>query len=539
MTKLRDYQVEAYEDVLRLWAEGYRSVLLHLATGLGKTTVMAAIHAEARKRRERVLVIAHLFELLENASNTFKDFNQHDVHYFEKGIDHFVPSSAINNGSVNMVFAMTQSLHKDRRLDKYPADYFQKIFIDETHRATAETYRKIINHFPGAQILGVTATPKRADKVGLKAVFDIDSKCSMSVTEGIGMGWLVPFRPTSYKVESLDYSGIKAKGDFTDEQIEEALARNGYKALHEIAAGLRDQAADLQTIVFLSGVESARELARIMRDEYNEPVDFVCGETDSTTRRNIIESYRKGETKRIVNVGVLTEGVDLPNTQCVAIGRITRSEGRYLQMAGRGTRPFPGGIVDLYASPQDRVNSIAASIKPECLLLDFKGNMGRIRPAIDGRDLLAGLMPHKSYNGMQKPDDATVIEIGKRPGNERLTIEELRQMAADELFVSMINRDDRFCGIAMVKRAEIKQYNDLFGLPFQPKENGKSKPKPPLPKHLVAYPEQRAKIISLHERLGKEPPATDVLLSTSRKKAQVVIGKLLTELGARNAVERR
>lgn len=534
MITLRDYQQEAVDDVWRLWDGGYRSVLLHLATGLGKTVVLAEVHRQLRLRNARVLVVAHLFELLENASQKFKEMNPHDEHFFEKGMEHFVPSSSINQGNANVVLAMTQSLHKDRRLHKYPSDYFDYIFIDETHRATADTYRKILDHFPGAKVLGVTATPKRADKVGLKLIFDVVSSCSMSVTEGIGMGWLVPFRPTSYTVESLDYSDLSGKGDFTDEQIEEKLTSNGYKALHEIAAGLQDQAKDLQTIVFLSGVDSARELARIMRDEYGEAVDFVCGDTDQSTRRAIIESYREGRTRRIINVGVLTEGVDLPNTQCVAIGRITRSEGRYLQMAGRGTRPFPGGVVDLYDSPEDRVNAIAASVKRECLLLDFKGNMGRVRPAIDGKDLLAGLMPHKPYGGREKPTDEAVRRIGDSEEGKGKTIEELRQMAADELFVQMINRDRKFSVQARVASAEIRQYDDLFGLPAQPtpKSNGR-KPKEPLPQEVRALPDQRAKIIALHERLGMPPPKTDELLSTSRKKARFIIGRLLQRMGIR------
>lgn len=527
--KLRDYQKEAVDDVLRKWQLGFRGVLLHLATGLGKTVCMGAIHDEIRKQHGRVLVIAHLGELLDGASNTFKDFRD-DRHWWERNVD-YVPSPAILHREPEIVFAMVQSLH--RRLDKYPSDYFTHIFIDETHRAPAETYRRILDHFHAAKLLGVTATPKRADKVGLKCIFDVSSDCSMSVPQGIGLGWLVPFRTTEYYVKSLDYSQCKTKKDFTDEEIEKALAANGRKPLYEIAAGLKEQADGLQSIVFVAGVDNARELSRIMRYEYGEPTDFVCGTTEEAVRKDIIARYRSGECRRIINVGVLTEGVDLPNTQCVAIARITRSEGRYLQMAGRGTRPYPSGLVDQYSSPEDRVSAILASQKSECLLLDFKGNMGRVRPALSGRDLLSGLLPHKNYHGGPKPSAKDVARVAAEPGNEKLSIEELRQRASDEMFIQEINtRDDMIVVPPTVGESEIRQYKDLFGVPWRPEPKREVKPKQ-LPRHQLAPIEVRNKIIYLHERLGLPPPRTDYLLNLNKSKGKRAVKNLLIEIGKR------
>lgn len=531
MIKLRDYQEEAVADVLQLWNAGYRGVLLHLATGTGKTVVMGAVHDAIRQKGGRILVIAHLGELLDGASNTFKLFNDKDVHHWERN-EQYVPSPAISYGAPAIVFGMVQSLH--RRLDKYPSDYFTHIFIDETHRAPADTYRRILDHFHTAKLLGVTATPKRADKVGLGCVFDQSSQCSMSVPQGIGLGWLVPFRTADYEVQSLDYSDCKTKGDFTDAQIEDRLLSNGKKPLYEIAAGLKEQADGLQTIVFVSGVESAKVLAGIMRHEYNEPCDFVHGKTDAQVRKDIIARYRSGECRRIINVGVLTEGVDLPNTQCVAIARITRSEGRYLQMAGRGARPYPGGLVDRYHTPEDRVNAILASQKPECLLLDFRGNMGRVRPAICGRDLLSGLLPHKSYGGQPTPSVAAVAAVAAEPGNEKLSLDELRQLASDALFIQQINERDEYMIVPpKVGKAVIRQHNDLFGLPWMP---GQKRPKPKqLARHELAPIEIRNKIINLHRRLGLPEPATDYLLNLNRAKGKKAVRNLLVEIGKQNS----
>jgi superfamily II DNA or RNA helicase len=528
--KLRDYQQEAVDDILRQWRLGYQGVLLPFATGLGKTMCMAAVHHRLRLERSRILVLAHLGELLTGASETFKLWNPHDSHHWERNIE-YVPAGEINQRGPQIVFAMVQSI--SRRLQKYPRDYFDYIFIDETHRGVAPSYLSVIDHFTAAKRLGVTATPKRADKIGLGAIFDTTSECRMTVTQGIGLGWLVPFRPTSYYVKSLDYSQCKGKGDFKSEDIERALTANGLKPLYEIAAGLKEQADGLQTIVFVSGVDSARELARIMRDEYGESADFICGDTEPEARKDILARYRSGECQRLVNVGVLTEGVDLPSTQCVAIARITRSESLYLQMAGRGTRPYPSGLVDAYDTPEDRVNAILASVKPECLLIDFKGNMGRVRPSIDGRDLLAGLLPHKNYNGQPTPNAADVKKVAEEEGNEKLSIEDLRQLASDELFIQEINSKAEYVVAPKIKEAEIRQFNNLFGLPYLP-EIRKPGPKKaePLPPQQRAYIEDRNKIIWLHERVGLPPPETNYLLSLSKKKAKVVIGKLLQRMNA-------
>jgi superfamily II DNA or RNA helicase len=521
---LRDYQEEAEKDVWSLWMRGYRAVLLHFATGLGKTVVMGAICRKARAQHERCLVIAHLRELLDGASETFKVFDPHSRHYFERGVE-FVPTADIRREKTDVVFAMVQSIH--RRLKKYPRNYFHKIFIDETHRSAAKTYRKIIDHFSDAQIVGVTATPKRADKIALGTIFDAASDCQMSVTQGIALGWLTPFRPVSYNVKSLDYSDLDLTGskDFTSEQIERALQRNGCKPLYEIAAGLQDFAKHKQSIVFVAGIGPAQVLSRILREDYNESVDFIYGGTDYDSRKSILDGYRNGRIKRIVNVGVLTEGVDLPNTQCVAIARITRSEGRYLQMAGRGTRPFPGGIVDGYDNAYDRCNAIAASVKPDCLLLDFKGNMGRVDLAIDGMELLAGIMPHADYYGMPRAPEDAVVSVGRREENNGKTIDEIRQIASDELLLDEILSKNRLRVRANVKEAEWQEYRNLFGLPTLPDKPEKKVEY--LPVEVRADPETRAKIISLRERVGMPPPTTEYLLTLAKDKARKVLADLV------------
>lgn len=520
--KLRDYQLEASEDIEQKHGNGYRGVLLPFATGLGKTVVMGDLYARRRKRGRRVLFMAHLRELLDGASATFGNFWNGDTHFFERG-EEYVPSTDIRSGRVNTVFAMVQSLRG--RLEKYPTDYFDDIFIDETHHSVAKTYMSITNHFKDAKITGVTATPKRADKLGLKAIFDSTSDCKMSVTDGIALGWLAPLRPVSYKVESLDYSDVTMNngGDYNQNQIEAALQRNGCKPLHEIAAGLQDMAKDLQSIVFVSGVGSAQVLAKIMREDYNEPVDFIYGGTDYEARASIIERYRRGDIKRIINVGVLTEGVDLPNTRCVAIARITRSEGRYLQMAGRGTRPYPPGIVDLYSDPRDRCNAIAASLKPDCLLLDFKGNMGRVKPCIDGVDLLAGLLPHYDYGERPRPSKEDVMAAGAKPENNGKTIDELRQAASDDLFLDLLIKN--FSVKASVKLAEVTEHAGLFGAAHLPED--REKVYQPLPEAIRADSDQRAQIIWLRKKVGMPPPTTEYLMTTSRTKALRVIADLI------------
>lgn len=282
-----------------------------------------------------------------------------------------------------------------RRMERFDPFDFGLVIVDEGHHATAKSYRTVLNHYrqnPNLKVLLVTATPRRADGVGLHNVCD-SVAYEMDLREAIGEGWLCPIRQRFVTVHSLDLSkvGTKAGGDLADGDLERAFLGDNEKEeearLHEIAKPCVDQANGQPLLVFASGCEHAEKLTGAFM-AYGVRAELVLGRTDKEERRRIVNRYKSGETQVLIGVGVFTEGFDAPGTAVVGIARPTKSESLYLQMIGRATRPL-AGIVDGLMDAESRRASIAASGKPHCVVLDFVGNSGRHK-LISVADVLAG-----------------------------------------------------------------------------------------------------------------------------------------------------
>ncbi len=539
--QLRWYQKEAVAAVHQAWKEGDRATLVHMATGLGKTVVMAKVISDIRNDGARVLFLAHLSELLDGtdgkggALGAIQSYRRWDRYHFERNVEK-VTDYEIATGKPDVVLAMVQSLHG--RLGRYPPDFFSHIVIDEGHHAAALTYRKIMDHFAGAKIATVTATPERADKIGLEFMFGAKPCYTMDITDGIADGWLVEPSPKSVRVESLDWSGLKEKGEWTDGEIE--TVTNNDKTIHEIAAGLVDQAPKLSTIVFMPGVESAHRLAAYLRKGYQEAADVVDKDTDPLVRRDILERFKRGDLLRLVNIGCFTEGFDAPIIRCVAVCRPTRHVSKYLQMIGRGTRPYPPRLVDEVAERADRMQAIADSAKPNVLLLDFEGNLAneQLRP-VRGRDVMRGKLPHGDYGGLEQPSEANVALVDERFGDS-LSIHEVRQRAADEQYLKDLLEGKIFKAAAKAKHLDVQDFASFFTIPppkrptnFKTYEDKVRERKQREEREALfggdpntATPAQIRYIYVLHKMLGKQPPADGAFWNLTKKKA----GKWINDL---------
>lgn len=272
---------------------------------------------------------------------------------------------------------------------------FGALIIDESHHASATSYRRIIKHFtsgnPDLRVLGVTATPKRADGVGLHNVFD-SVAYEMDLLTGINEGWLCPIRQRFVECEHLDISGVGTKkgGELADGDLERAfleLTTDEEKMLHEIVYPTLKEANGGQVLFFAPGVKSAQHFTACF-NAHGATAELVIGTTDKDERKRIVERYKNKETQVLVNVGVATEGFDAPGTEVVANARPLKSEGLYLQIIGRVTRPLPG-VVDGPETAAERRAAIAASAKPFGIVLDFVGNSGRHK-LVSVADCLAG-----------------------------------------------------------------------------------------------------------------------------------------------------
>lgn len=339
---------------------------------------------------KRILVLAHREELIYQAVQ----------HARNAGLTAGMEMERHRARDEDVVVSTVQTLNACRRgvprMQKFDPFEFGLVITDEAHHATAHSYRTVYYHFaqnPQLRFLGVTATPIRADGVGLHNVFESVSY-QMELRDAIELGWLCPIRQSFVAVESLDLSKVRTKmgGDLRDGDLERAFLGNGdideEEMLHRIAKPTIDLAAGQPGIIFAAGCEHAEKLTAAFNAYEGVYAEVILGETDSEIRRGVVKRFREGETQFLVNVGVATEGFDAPAATVVAIARPTKSVSLYMQMIGRGTRPLPG-VVDGPPTPEERRAAIANSAKPICHVLDFVGNSGEHK-LVSVADVLAG-----------------------------------------------------------------------------------------------------------------------------------------------------
>lgn len=212
---MRPYQQAGREKIHSEWDAGRRSTLLVLPTGTGKTIVMAAVAEDQVLAGQRVLILAHRGELLDQASD--KILNATGLRCaVEKAEQSCLDSYyRITVGSV-------QSLMRPKRLDQFPPDYFGAIFIDEAHHAITDGYRRILDHFPGAHVLGVTATPDRGDMRNLGEVFDslaYEYKLTQAIRDGYLCKIMAQTLPLKLDISTVGMSG----GDYAVQGLGTAL----------------------------------------------------------------------------------------------------------------------------------------------------------------------------------------------------------------------------------------------------------------------------------------------------------------------------
>ena len=330
---LRPYQERALDAIDAAFAE-VRSALIVMATGTGKTIVMSALADRELRRAGRVLILAHRGELIQQAADKLEKATG-----IAAGIEKakLTSDTDAETPPYMVVVGSVQSMCRPARLKRFAPDDFSLVMIDECHHALADTYRSVIDHFSGARLLGVTATPDRGDLRSLGSVFE-KIAFEYSIVEAIKDGYLSPIRAQTVPLK-IDITGVaKQNGDYQASGLGDALA----PYLHQICVEIQQRAADRKTVVFTPLIAtSLRMLEEFKRLGMSDRVREVNGESaDRAETLMWFDDAPKGCV--ILNSMLLTEGWDSPSADCVCVLRATRSRGLYVQMVGRGTRLAPG-----------------------------------------------------------------------------------------------------------------------------------------------------------------------------------------------------
>ena len=403
MINLRPHQSAARDRVLAEYRAGRRSTLVAACVGSGKTYLAAALFQVAKRPG---LFFVHTRALVEQTAKEFETFG------LETGIE--MADQKRGAALPKVTVASVQSISK--RLDDYPADGFGLVVSDECHRVLGKSHMRIVNHFQSARILGLSGTPTRTDGRPLGQVFEsvafeypIATAIADSNTERLAgrPGWLCPIRMRTILVEDLTLANVRMKGrhDYDPDDLAKQLCVES--ALHAVADPLLRLAGERPTIAFACNVAHARGLEEVMNRYRPGCALAVAGEDKDADER--IRCYRRGEVQFLINVALLVEGFDAPETACIAIARPTQSQSLLIQALGRGLRVSPG--------------------KVDCLALDFTG-------ADDAPDLCS---PADALGGSLDP---AVTRVLRKKAVDGDLVDLAAEIAAASQFVAEAVRND-------------------------------------------------------------------------------------------------
>lgn len=324
---LRPYQQQARDRIHAEWEAGRTRTLLVLPTGTGKTIVFASVAADQVRAGDRVLILAHRGELLEQAADKLQR-STGLVSAVEKA------ESTCLDSWFRVVVGSVQTLQRTARLERFPQDYFGTIIIDEAHHAITDGYRRILDYFDRAKVLGVTATPDRGDMRNLGEVFD-SLAFEYKLTDAIKEGYLCKIMAQTIPLK-LDITDVGfTSGDYSLGQLGTAL--DPY--LEQIAAEMAQRCRDRKTVVFLPLIKTSQKF-RDLLNAHGFRAAEVNGQSDD--RKQVLTDFEADKYNVLCNSMLLTEGWDCPSVDCVVVLRPTKVRSLYSQMVGRGTRLSPG-----------------------------------------------------------------------------------------------------------------------------------------------------------------------------------------------------
>jgi superfamily II DNA or RNA helicase len=349
--KLFDYQEELVEGAIACWRQGYRRIAMVMATGGGKTPTFSRLAGMCAESGRGVLVLAHRTELIDQAIDKLEQVNPGIRIGRLQGTKKEYRAPVVVGSVATAATATTLALLRARQ--------WGLIIVDETHHIVAETYMRILRELgafepDGPLVLGVTATLGRADRKALGDVFEAVIEPQIGLLDLIRRGRLVRPRGIRVRIADLDLSRVKTvAGDLGQRQL--GAAMSAAMAPARLIEAWTEHAKGRPTMAFMPSIDISKEVVEAFRAAGVAAV-HLDGTTPDDVREKALDDFRAGRITLISNVGLFTEGTDLPIIECVIL-KMTTSGLLYQQMVGRGLRLYPG--------------------KKDCVILDPTGVTGR------------------------------------------------------------------------------------------------------------------------------------------------------------------
>lgn len=292
----------------------------------GKTICFAFI-AEHWRVAGRILVLAHREELLDQAADKIASSTS-----LSTGIEQ--ADRRVREPLPDVVIASVQTLLSPKRRAAFAPNAFDLVIVDEAHHGTASSYREVLGHFSTAAILGVTATPDRADGAPLSTVYG-RTVFRYGIRTAVRDGYLVDIRRALEVIADLDLSRVRVRaGDFDSAELEAEMIKA--PAVASVADAILRRAGERPTVAFCAGVAHSKAVAAALNARRSGSATFASGE-----ERDGVRDLLEGRARILCNADLTTEGFDFPPLACVALVRPTKSVGRATQQVGRGTRLSP------------------------------------------------------------------------------------------------------------------------------------------------------------------------------------------------------
>ncbi len=379
--KLRDYQEEAFEAALVSLRKGNNCVIC-IPTGGGKSAVIAALVDRFRIRQGYTLVLTHSKELVVQNFNTLARYsNTEGVGVYSAGLNKTEVGEFATYGTIQTLY---------RNLNKLPRNV-DAIIVDEVqavpHKGSeAKMYNTLLNHFPNARRIGLSATPYRLDKglvyVGEDAHFN-DLAIDIKVKELVEAGYLSPLKGVSAAIQ-LNLEGIhRSNGDFDTKEVDERMTEAWLREVMSTTARL---AKGRKAILMFAPTVRVAELASKIANEIGITAEYVHG--GDKEREDRLTRWEAGEFTLMANCQILTTGYDRPDIDCILDCAPTESLGKHIQKLGRGTRKAEG--------------------KSDCLIIDVAGNLLR----------LGGISSEADFEE-EKPNGERVAGVIRKPAEKK------------------------------------------------------------------------------------------------------------------------